>query len=201
MNNISNPFWRILFKYYSLSKIKIKDEDQISDLINTSEEVKQGGILSSHLLNFSKKDLLKDCTILNLVANINGINLLIYAYRDENLILSQSEGHCQILLKICEDFSKNWKINFNKNKSAALTFQKATKKCLPNFILNNANIPNFQSVESLGLIIGNSEFLAEFLEEKWKKVEKSFYSLHGLECKPKMSIDEVIGLIYKQFCQ
>ncbi|CAF0795404.1 unnamed protein product [Brachionus calyciflorus] len=113
LNNVPNPIWRILFKYYSLSKIKIKYEDQISDLINTSESVKQGGILSPHLFNFFMNDLLKECTALDL------------AYCDDILILSPSEGHCQILLKICEDFSKNWKIDFNTNKSAALTLHKA----------------------------------------------------------------------------
>ena len=201
MNNVPNPIWRILFKYYSLSKIKIKYEDQISDLINTSEGVKQGGILSPHLFNFFMNDLLKECTALDLGANINGINLSILAYCHDILILSPSEGHCKILLKLFEDFSKNWKIDFNTNKSAALTLHKAKNNSLPNFILNNANIPNVQNVEYLGLPIGNSEFVAEFLEQKWKKVEKSFYSLYGLGCKSKMSSPEVIGFLYKQFCQ
>ena len=33
LNNIPDPIWRILYNYYQMSKIKIKYEDEISDLI------------------------------------------------------------------------------------------------------------------------------------------------------------------------
>ncbi|RNA42677.1 hypothetical protein BpHYR1_013425 [Brachionus plicatilis] len=44
-------------------------------------------------------------------------------------------------------------------------------------------------------------FVNDFVEEKWKKVEKSFYSLYGLGCKPKMTSPDLVGFLYKQFCQ
>ena len=117
------------------------------------------------------------------------------------MILSPSIGQAQILLKVCEDFSTNWKIDFNASKSVALTMQKNKIKDLPCFKLNNLVIPDAQNIEYLGLPIGDSKYVSEYLEEKWKKVEKSFYSFYGLDFKPKMSSPDLVAFLYKQFCQ
>ncbi|RNA02401.1 hypothetical protein BpHYR1_045385 [Brachionus plicatilis] len=70
-----------------------------------------------------------------------------------------------------------------------------------NFTLNGYEIPQTENVEYLDLPIGNSEFVWNFVEEKWKKVEKSFYSLYGLGCKPKAAPPGLVGFLYKQYCQ
>ncbi|RNA22215.1 hypothetical protein BpHYR1_042389 [Brachionus plicatilis] len=64
-----------------------------------------------------------------------------------------------------------------------------------NFTLNGNEIPQNENVEYLGLPIGNSEFIWNFVQEKWKKVEKSFYSLYGLGCKPKAAPPGLVGFV------
>ena len=53
----------------------------------------------------------------------------------------------------------------------------------------------------LGLPIGNDEYKFEFFEEKMRKIERSFYSLRGLGCKPECMNPRTIAFLYKQFSQ
>ena len=67
--------------------------------------------------------------------------------------------------------------------------------------MGSTNIPEVKSFIYLGLPIGDNLAKDEFLEEKMNKVEKSFYSLYGLGCKPHALNPKSISFIYKQFCQ
>ncbi|CAF0919170.1 unnamed protein product [Brachionus calyciflorus] len=62
-----------------------------------------------------------------------------------------------------------------------------------NIVDNCTHIPNVQGFEYLGLPIGSNIFITEFIEEKWKKVEKSMYSLYGLGCKPSVMNPNLVG--------
>ena len=62
-------------------------------------------------------------------------------------------------------------------------------------------IPNGDGCIYLGLPLGKKEFIEEFVDNKWKSVEKSFYSLYGMGCKPKRTNPHLIAFLYKQYCQ
>jgi hypothetical protein len=49
--------------------------------------------------------------------------------------------------------------------------------------------------------IGSREYTNIYLKEKFKKVERSFYSLYSLGCKPNVLNPFTISEIYKIFCQ
>jgi len=191
--NIPKPLWRILYKYYSLSKIIVKHEGKLGDSLNITEGVKQGGILSPHLFNYFINELLVQCTQLDIGAKISHMNLSIIAYCDDIMIMSPSIGQCHKILEVCESYSKIWKIDFNANKSVALIIQKKITKDCPSFKLNKAEIPIVNNTIYLGLPFGDNKFISEYFEEKWKKVEKSFYFLYGLGCKAKMSSPDLIA--------
>ena len=53
----------------------------------------------------------------------------------------------------------------------------------------------------LGLPIGSREYTNNYLKEKFKKVERSFYSLYNFGCKPTGLNPLSISDIYKTFCQ
>jgi hypothetical protein len=201
MNKIPNEVWRLLYTYYRLSKIVVKYELKMSSLNDITEGVKQGGILSPYLFNFFVNELLIECTNLNIWASINNLNLSIIAYCDDIVLLSPSAGHCQKLLDKCAAYSTRWKIEFNPKKSAVLVLQKNKIVDKPKFVLNGFEIPHVQNVEYLGMPIGDYDYVMKYLEDKWKKVEKNFYSLYGLGCKLKSAAPELVGYLYKQFCQ
>ncbi|CAF0881458.1 unnamed protein product [Brachionus calyciflorus] len=102
------------------------------------------------------------------------------AYCDDIIILSPSYGQAMILLEEC--FT-----------SKVLSQEK--------FVINGVQLLNVDGFEYLGLPIGSCLFISEFIEEKWKKVERIFYSLYGLGCKPKFSNPYLIGFLFKQYCQ
>ena len=53
----------------------------------------------------------------------------------------------------------------------------------------------------LGLPIGDTLAKNSFLEKKMSKVERAFYSLYGIGCKPHALNPKTIAFLYKQFCQ
>lgn len=48
--------------YYNVSEIIVKQDNRNSDIINITEGVKQGGVLSPYLFYFFINDLLDECT-------------------------------------------------------------------------------------------------------------------------------------------
>ncbi|RNA08481.1 hypothetical protein BpHYR1_043207 [Brachionus plicatilis] len=125
----------------------------------------------------------------NFYERIISFNLSIIGYCDDLVIQSPSFSHCQTILDKCSKYAQRRKIDFNPLKSAALVFHKVFE------------IPQTENVKYLGLPIGNSEFVWNFVEENWKKVEKSFYSLYGLGCRPKAAPPGLVGFLYNQFYQ
>lgn len=70
-----------------------------------------------------------------------------------------------------------------------------------NIQMNGVKIPFKKESLYLGFPIGEKKFIQEFFENKFKKVEKSFYSLYTLGCRPYGLNPKTIAFIYKQYCQ
>ena len=146
-------------------------------------------------------EMLIQCTDLNIGATIGNINLSIIAYCDDIVLLSPSEKHAEMLLKTCEQYATYWKFEFNASKSATISFCKKNSNFVPNFKMNGVQIPRVSGFIYLGLPIGDQSTINDFIENKMKKVERSFYSLNGLGCRPKMMKPETVSFLYKQFAQ
>ena len=89
---------------------------------NKSEEfmikecLKQGGILSPYLFNFFMNELLMDNDRQNFGATIGKLNISLISYCDNLIILSPYVNHVNILLQMCSDYAKKWKLIFNTYK-------------------------------------------------------------------------------------
>jgi hypothetical protein len=190
--------WRLLYNYYSKSNIIVKYNNEKSEMIKTSEGVKQGGILSPFLFNYFIDDLLRSCLGKELGAKIKNSNLSIIGYCDDLIIMSPVAEHAHILLKECEEFAKKWKLEFNAKKSVSLKFGKCVDD--PDFAINGNVLPKVQKITYLGLPLSVQQSY-DYFDEKMKKVEKAFFSLYGLGCKPRHLSPFSIAFIYKQYCQ
>jgi hypothetical protein len=190
--------WRLLYNYYSKSSIIVKFNNEKSEIIKTSEGVKQGGILSPFLFNFFIDDLLRVCLGKELGAKVGGSNLSIIGYCDDLIIMSPTEAHAQILLQLSEKYAEEWKMDFNPKKSVSLTFGKYTSET--DFKLKGTMLPKVEQISYLGLPLSVNQSY-DFFDDKMKKVEKSFYSLYGLGCKPRHLSPFSVAFIYKQYCQ
>jgi hypothetical protein len=71
----------------------------------------------------------------------------------------------------------------------------------PVFKIHNYIITQVVSLIHLGIPFGNSAYVCKFFNEKFNKVERSFYSLHSLGCKPKGLNTFIISKTYKKMFQ
>lgn len=70
-----------------------------------------------------------------------------------------------------------------------------------NIKMSGISIPEVKEFIYLGLPIGDKITKNEFVENKMSKVERAFYSLYGIGCKPHALSHKTIAFLYKQFCQ
>jgi hypothetical protein len=200
-DKIDTAIWRMLYNYYTTSKARIFFENKLGDPINISEGVKQGGILSPFLFNFYTNDLLEAITKQNTGAQIGKLNVAIIAYCDDIILLASQSADMQRLIKICEEYAQQWKIEFNPKKSVNVTFNSKGDTEEQTFKMSNVNIPNVNGFIYLGLPIGNSKFVDEYIENKFKKVQKSMFTLYSMGLKPKLVSPQTMAFVYKQYCQ
>ena len=102
------------------------------------------------------------------------------------------------ILKNCENYADQWKIEYNPKKSYSMSINCPRKT---EFWLNGAVITTSNNLIYLGLPIGEDKFNFEFFENKFKSVEKSLYSLKGLGCSYNGANLRTIAFIYKQYSQ
>lgn len=128
---------------------------------------------------------------------INEINVSVVGYCDDIILLSPTKGHLDLLLNECNNYAKSWKIELNALKSGYVEFDKF-KNYNSLTKLGDVIIPKVRNMMYLGLPIGESEAKYEYLETRFRKLEKAFYSLHGLGCKPDALSLRIIASIYKR---
>ena len=124
----------------------------------------------------------------------------ILGYCDDLTLMSPSYKHMYELLEVCDRFTLTWKLEFNGKKSIAGHFGEKTDGCV-DFFIDGERIPNVKAFIHLGLPIGNVKDVFNFFDDKIKKVERSFYSLYSIGCRPGHLSPYNIAFIFKQFCQ
>jgi hypothetical protein len=112
--------------------------------------------------------------------------------------MSPVAGHAGALLRTCESYAEKWKLEFNPKKSVSLTAGHDIDDV--KFTMKGVQLPRVDSLTYLGLPISKKP-TQDYFDEKMRRVEKAFFSLYGLGCKPKHLSPNSISFIYKQYCQ
>jgi hypothetical protein len=191
--------WRAIVSYYEQSKIVVKIDNNKSESYRTTEGVKQGGILSPYLFNFFINGLIEECCKLDVGARIEGRNVSIIGYCDDIMLMSSSSKDMNELLEKCADFARTWKMEFNPKKSNYTCF--GAKFSNNDIHMERVTIPLTRNFVYLGLPIGDDEYKSKFIDDKFSKTERAFYSLYSLGCKPCGLSPKTIAYVYKQYCQ
>jgi len=139
---------------YSSQKCRVKWVDQVSDMFDASNGVKQGGVLSPLLFT-----VYMDCLLLRLKASHVGCHIGhvfsgAFAYADDIILLAPSTSSMDKLIQICEEFSLDFSITFNATKSKHIVFSKDKTHTHVTFCMQGKVIPTVEHDKHLGNIIG-----------------------------------------------
>ena len=181
---MNHTYWLLLKRYYdsSVGVILSSDFSQFGVFpINCG--VKQGGVISPFLFNIFIDDLIVMCLNENKGAIFGNLNTSILVYADDILLISPLDCHLQSLLDVCTAYSEKWLIKFNSLKSNIISLG---KQLFPqtNFFLNNSPINHSNQIKYLGIDINNDFDFNKTACEKFKKVQKSIFSLSYLGLTP-----------------
>lgn len=195
--NISH--WYLLKKYYDQSWGTIMLYSISSELFKINCGVKQGGILSPFLFNIYINDLFILCIEKNIGAILGNCNLSIIGYADDIVLISPNDAQLQTLLDICTEFGSLWKIKFNPSKSNIISFG---DQSFPNnnFILNGLPLVETDKIIYLGIEINNTLVSDASFIEKFKKVQKTTFSLSFIGMKPLGVSPLLQSFLYKTYC-
>ena len=189
----------LLKTYYDKLASKIKVNNSFSKLFTLSRGVKQGGYLSGSLFNFYINDLIEECHLSG--AGIAFIDMIIsiIVFCDDICLLSLNLQNMQLLLRICENFSKKWALEFNTMKCKFIVFG-SNKFNNSSLLLNNSELSFTSNIKYLGLEFNANFDMSNFFLNKFNSVSKSFFSLNAFGFKPAGINPYLQSFIYKSFC-
>ena len=192
--------WILLKRYYDESKSIITYNNETSNTFDITSGVKQGGILSPFLFNMYVNDLIEECVKLNNGAKMGSENVSIISYCDDINLISSSIKHAQILLNVCENYGRQWKLKFNIKKTNFMSFGNVQIKH-PKFLFNNEFIEEKQSMKILGYLFTKKYYdSSDHLKMKFEKVRKSFFTLNKFGMRPDGLNIFLQSFIYKTYC-
>ena len=155
-NNVCPLLIRIVRNMYLLNSGKIKWNNVTTDSFRMSNGCKQGAILSPFLFNLYLKPLIRKinesgfgCYIGNKPANI-------FSYADDIVILAPTVTSLRYITNLVEEYSTNFSLNFNPNKSFILLYSNNLSSNDINVFINGQKIDFLTSCKHLGFNIVNN---------------------------------------------
>lgn len=145
---------RLLCHWYSTQTFCIKWSTATSLCFNTTNGVRQGGILSPRLFAVYIDDLSIKLSKLNIGCFIDNICMNHLFYADDMCLLAPSALGLQQLINICEMYGIDHDILYNPVKSKCMTILPSKYKlCTPTVKLNDVTLAYADSVKYLGVIV------------------------------------------------
>ena len=96
---------------------------------------------------------------------------------DDICLLSLNESEMQILLNICDHYSKKWALEFNISKCKYIVFG-SNKFNNSSFILNGLPLSHTNNIKYLGIEFNTNLNFSNFFIDKFKAVSNSLFSLY-----------------------
>lgn len=155
------------------------------------------------------EDLIEEINKNKLGIKIGEIYVGIIMYADDILLLADTKGKMQKLLKIVENYGKKWEIKFNPVKTVYMELNKKVtkigkqklKKITKQLIFDKQPIEEVKTMKYLGMMIRNDLKNVDHIEERQKNTSAAFYKMQKLGVlSSKMSFQMKIAL-YKVYCR
>ena len=148
---------RFLMNIYIFSSATVKWNKCESDIFGISNGVKQGAVISPPLFAIYLDPLLNNLKNATDGCHIGNICTNAFAYADDIVLLSPSCTALRNLIKICESYADEYKLNFNPNKCTLLIFSNSDKiKKLVNLMICGSPIKTITHETHLGHVFQDS---------------------------------------------
>ena len=115
-------FLRFLMHSYCNQKIRIKWNSALSGTSNTSNGVKQGGVLSPLLFTIYPDQLILSLKDLEVGCHLNGMFVGAFSYADDVTLLAPTSMALKSMLNTCTEFAASHNLLFNSSKTKCLYF-------------------------------------------------------------------------------
>ena len=154
--NVCPYICRLLLEMYIKQKLRVRWRQELSDLFNISNGVKQGGVLSPTLFCIYIDELLIQLEASNVGCYMGGTFAGAFAYADDLTLLSPSVEALNTMIEICNNYASEYDIIFNASKSKIMVYS-YDQSIVPinNINMNGVNIEIVNSVVHLGHALTN----------------------------------------------
>ncbi len=151
--NMCPTLARYLLLSYLSQKLCVKWDGFATDSFHVTNGVKQGGVLSPILFAIYIDELLLRLREAGVGCHIGDTFMGAFGYADDIQLLAPTRKAMKIMLSICEQFSLEYQVMFNPDKSSLLIFGDTGYTCSP-FVLNGKIIPRVTTDKHLGNMFG-----------------------------------------------
>ena len=155
LSGIRGKVWRMIDKLYKKVNGTVKFGDIDTDFFEINQGVKQGCVLSPVLFSVFINEFKKLLVSHDLGVRINDNWLGGLFWADDIVLLANNEYEMNKMLELATLFAKEWKLNFNFDKSNILVIGKRTNK-EKHWKLGDSYITEAESYKYLGVIISRN---------------------------------------------
>ena len=126
--NMNSIYLRSLIDLYTNQKLCVKWNNNLSPVFSAKNGVKQGGILSPILFGTYMDELLEQLRLCGAGCYMGPYFCGALSYADDICLMSPSIDGLKHMIKVCEQFSVEYNVSFNGEKSQLMKFKASKTK-------------------------------------------------------------------------
>ena len=188
---------RSMLDLYVRQSLKTHWRGYMSDEFRTTNGIRQGGVISPVLFCIYIDELLirlekygEGCWIGNQFFGAIG-------YADDLTLLSPTVTSLSKMIKICEEFSNEYNVKYNPDKTVCLLFSKKDQPGV-NVVLNGQNVSWVNNVKHLGNFLDCD--MSEKTEVRMKRSDLVYRVNHSLATLGKCNREVIIQIFNSKCC-
>ena len=171
---------RVLEHWFSICSTYVRWQSFFSYKFDLFCGVRQGGILSPYLFAVFIDDVIEHVTAKNIGCTYHLVNVSIFLYADDILLLAPSVHSLQILLEACEAKLKELDLAINVNKSVCTRIgPRCLVNCCPLMLSDGKMLSWVDNIRYLGVFIKRSHIFKCLFENARRSFYRSFNAMFG----------------------
>ena len=146
-------FIRLLLRMYVGQKLRVKFNQSNSQFFNVCNGVKQGGVLSPTLFSIYVNGLLDKLKMSGYGCYVGRVFIGAVGYADDLILLAPTQFALHQMIKICEQYAKEFNIAFNGSKSKLIVFGENCEQINVSVKVNGAEVERVSKLNYLGIYV------------------------------------------------